>query len=133
MLYFVDLGRDPYRTEHSWYCPNCEASYVSAEIETFLLDTVSRKFLAYNLQDLQCKKCSQVSFFNIATHSRYKNIVSLQIKMENLIKHCHCASDYRCLMSQGDFVKLLETFLKLGNRFSMPALAETVERILSMV
>lgn len=63
-LNFVDLGRDPYRTEHSWYCPNCEASYVSAEIETFLLDTVSRKFLAYNLQDLQCKKCNQVSFFN---------------------------------------------------------------------
>ncbi|XP_066147109.1 DNA polymerase epsilon catalytic subunit 1 [Euwallacea fornicatus] len=110
----IDLGRDPYRREHSWHCPNCEAAYKSAEIESLLLDTVSRKFLAYNLQDLQCKRCAQ-------------------IKMENLIKHCQCASDFRCLLSKKDLVKLLETFLELGRRFSMPALAETVERILTLV
>ncbi|ENN78133.1 hypothetical protein HUJ04_004474 [Dendroctonus ponderosae] len=109
----IDLGRDPYRTDHSWNCPNCEASYNSAEIESFLLETISRKFLAYNLQDLQCEKCNQ-------------------IKMENLIKHCQCASNFRCLVSRKDLIKLLETFLELGERFAMPALAETVRQILAL-
>ncbi|XP_050295840.1 DNA polymerase epsilon catalytic subunit 1 [Anthonomus grandis grandis] len=109
----IDLGRDPYRTDHCWNCPNCNSPYNSSEIETFLLDTVSKKFLAYNLQDLQCKKCGQ-------------------IKMERLNKHCQCASDFRCLISRKDLIKLLNTFLELGNKFSMPVLAETVERILKM-
>ncbi|XP_030759546.1 DNA polymerase epsilon catalytic subunit A [Sitophilus oryzae] len=109
----IDLGRDPHRTEHAWYCPLCRATYNTAEIECFLLDTISRKFLAYNLQDLQCKKCSQ-------------------IKMENLIVHCKCASEFRCLVSQEDLIKLLETFLKLAEIFNMPALAETVQQILKL-
>ncbi|KAJ8965898.1 hypothetical protein NQ314_003839 [Rhamnusium bicolor] len=65
----IDLGRDQYRTDSAWFCPLCNTPYVSAEIECLLLDIISRKLLAYNLQDLQCKKCSQ-------------------IKLENLIKHC---------------------------------------------
>ncbi|KAF7265187.1 hypothetical protein GWI33_021380 [Rhynchophorus ferrugineus] len=109
----IDLGRDPHRTEHDWYCPLCKATYNSSEIECFLLDVISRKFLSYNLQDLQCKKCSQ-------------------IKMENLIVHCKCAAEFRCLVSRTDLIKLLETFLKLAERFNMPALAETVQQILTI-
>lgn len=56
----IDLGRDQYRSDSSWLCPLCNTSYDNSEIECYLLDTISRKFLAYNLQDLQCKKCSQV-------------------------------------------------------------------------
>lgn len=56
----------------------------------------------------------------------------LQIKMENLIKHCQCASNFRCLVSKKDLVQLLETFLELGKRFAMPALAETVKQILAL-
>ncbi|KAL1514239.1 hypothetical protein ABEB36_003526 [Hypothenemus hampei] len=110
----IDLGRDPYRTGHSWNCPNCEASYNSSEIESYLLDTISKKFLAYNLQDLQCKKCSQV-------------------KMENLIAHCQCAGDFRCLISKNELVKLLETFLGLGQKYGMPSLVETVENVLALI
>ncbi|CAG9765603.1 unnamed protein product [Ceutorhynchus assimilis] len=109
----IDLGRDLHRTEDHWTCANCNAPYNSSEIETFLLETITKKFLAYNLQDLQCKKCGQ-------------------IKMENLTKHCQCASGFRCLVSRKELIKLLETFLELGNRFSMPALAETVDQILKL-
>lgn len=56
----IDLGRDQYRTDTAWLCPLCSTPYDSAEIECLLLDIISRKFLAYNLQDLQCRKCSQV-------------------------------------------------------------------------
>lgn len=57
----VDLGRDPHRSDHAWLCPLCNTAYDNGLIEGLLLETVSRKFLAYNLQDLQCKKCSQVN------------------------------------------------------------------------
>lgn len=61
----VDLGRDPHRSEHEWLCPLCSTAYDSNEIESLLLETVTRKLLAYNLQDLQCKKCSQVLGFPV--------------------------------------------------------------------
>lgn len=59
----VDLGRDPYRSETAWLCPICNTGYDNMEIESLLLDIVTKKMLAYNLQDLQCKKCAQVSGF----------------------------------------------------------------------
>ncbi|CAH0549983.1 unnamed protein product [Brassicogethes aeneus] len=110
----IDLGRDSHRSETSWLCPLCNSSYDNAEIESLLLDIISRKFLAYNLQDLQCVKCGQ-------------------IKMENLIKHCQCAAGFRCLVSKTDLTKLLETFLTLSDKFSMPALHETVDQTLKLI
>lgn len=56
----IDLGRDQHRSESSWLCPLCNTAYDNVEIECFLLDTISKKVIAYNLQDLQCKKCLQV-------------------------------------------------------------------------
>nr|CAD7428080.1 unnamed protein product [Timema monikensis] len=44
-----------------WQCPLCHTSYDNSEIEYLLLDTVQRKAMAYTLQDLQCKKCLQVT------------------------------------------------------------------------
>ncbi|XP_018571015.1 DNA polymerase epsilon catalytic subunit A [Anoplophora glabripennis] len=110
----VDLGRDRHRTDTAWICPLCDTPYDSTKIECFLLEIISKKFLAYNLQDLQCKKCSQ-------------------IKMENLIKHCQCASEFRCLISRTDLIKLLETFLSLAQKYDMPALSETVEDSLKLI
>lgn len=56
----LDLGRDYHKTESAWLCSLCNSPYDTAEIESFLLDTITRKLLAFNLQDLQCKKCAQV-------------------------------------------------------------------------
>ncbi|XP_060536886.1 DNA polymerase epsilon catalytic subunit 1 [Cylas formicarius] len=109
----VDLGRDQHRTDNAWFCPLCNTSYDNAEIQSQLLEIISKKFMAYNLQDLQCKKCSQV-------------------KMENLIRRCQCASEFKCLLSRKDLIKLLETLLKLAEKFSMSALAETVRKILEL-
>lgn len=57
----LDLGRDYHKTESAWLCSLCNSAYDTAEIESFLLDTIAKKLLAFNLQDLQCKKCAQVS------------------------------------------------------------------------
>ncbi|XP_023014693.2 DNA polymerase epsilon catalytic subunit 1 [Leptinotarsa decemlineata] len=110
----IDLGRDQHRSDSAWLCPLCKTAYDSSEIECTLLSIVNGKFLAYNLQDLQCKKCSQ-------------------IKLENLMKHCQCSSDFKCLLSRTDLIKLLQTFLSLARRFDMPALSETVEQTLKLV
>lgn len=56
----IDLGRDQYRSDSAWLCPLCNTPYDSTEIECIMLDIISKKFLAYNLQDLQCKKCKEV-------------------------------------------------------------------------
>ncbi|KAK9873901.1 hypothetical protein WA026_002253 [Henosepilachna vigintioctopunctata] len=109
----LDLGRDSFRSEHAWLCPLCSTPYDNSEIECLLLDIVSRKFLAYNLQDLQCKKCSQ-------------------IKMEDLNKHCTCASDFKCLVSKDDLIKLFEKFQILSETFNMPTLRETMDQLLQI-
>ena len=110
----IDLGRDQYRSDSAWLCPLCNSPYDNAEMELFLLDTINRKFLAYNLQDLQCKKCAQ-------------------IKMENLITRCQCAGEFKCLISKSDLVKLIETFQSLAETFSMLALSETTNQILNLI
>nr|XP_022913041.1 DNA polymerase epsilon catalytic subunit A [Onthophagus taurus] len=110
----VDLGRDPHRTESSWLCPLCNTAYDNMEIENLLLDIVTRKLLAYNLQDLQCKKCTQ-------------------IKLENLIKHCQCAGEFRGIIPREELIELLKTFLHLAKEYSMQALEETITNILILV
>ncbi|CAH2005328.1 unnamed protein product [Acanthoscelides obtectus] len=109
----IDLGRDQYRSDSAWLCPLCNTPYDNVEIECIMLEIINRKFLAYNLQDLQCKKCNQ-------------------IKLENLARHCQCSSEFKCILSRDDIIKLLQTFLSLGKRFHMPALTETVEDILKL-
>lgn len=42
----------------------CNNSYDNTDIEHMLIDTISRKAMASILQDLQCRKCLQVNFFN---------------------------------------------------------------------
>ncbi|KAJ8911866.1 hypothetical protein NQ315_012532 [Exocentrus adspersus] len=110
----IDLGRDHHRTDTAWLCPLCNTAYDSTEIECLLLNIISKKLLAYNLQDLQCKKCSQ-------------------IKLENLIIRCQCASEFKCLISRTDLTQLLETFLSLARKYDMPALCETVEQTLQLI
>lgn len=129
------MGRDPHRSESAWLCPLCNTAYDTAEIESLLLDTVNRKFLAFNLQDLQCKKCAQVLNSNrLLTFSSVKKLGSFfQIKLENITRRCQCAGEFQHLISREDTIKLLEVFYKLGDKFHMPSLRETVEGILKLV
>ncbi|XP_057662319.1 DNA polymerase epsilon catalytic subunit 1 [Diorhabda carinulata] len=110
----IDLGRDQFRSDSAWLCPLCNSEYDNAEIECVMLNIVNKKLLAYNLQDLQCKKC-------------------MQIKPDNINKHCVCSSTYKCLISKTDLIKLLQTFKSLAQTFNMPALSETVDQILSSI
>lgn len=46
----------------TWQCPVCQTNYDNSLIEHMLIDALNRKAMAYVLQDIQCKKCVQVSF-----------------------------------------------------------------------
>ncbi|XP_025837463.1 DNA polymerase epsilon catalytic subunit A [Agrilus planipennis] len=109
----VDLGRDSHRSDSAWLCPLCNSPYDNSEIENQLLDIITRKMITYNLQDLQCKKCSQ-------------------IKLENLTTRCSCAGEFRCLISANDLIELLQTFQRLAESFDMSALYETVHQVLKL-
>lgn len=53
--------------------------------------------------------------------------------MENMIKRCTCAGEFRHLISREEIVQLLGAFKKLAVQFSMPCLLETVENTLQLV
>ncbi|KAF5297091.1 hypothetical protein FQA39_LY02671 [Lamprigera yunnana] len=109
----LDLARDPHRSDVAWLCPLCNSEYSNDEIEAILLDIIGKKILAFNLQDMQCKKCAQ-------------------IKMENLIPRCKCAGEFQGLLSKNDFVKLLETFHRLAKTFNLNVLNEFIGNVLSL-
>ncbi|KAB0803610.1 hypothetical protein PPYR_00580 [Photinus pyralis] len=110
----LDLGRDPHRSDVAWLCPLCNTDYDNNEIEGLILEIINKKFLAYNLQDMQCKKCGQ-------------------IKMENLMMRCQCASEFMGLLPKADFVKLLEKFYKLAKTFNMKIVKEFIENVLALI
>lgn len=129
----VDLGRDPHRTETGWLCPLCKSPYENPEIEWILLDTVNRKIMAFNLQDLQCRQCREVREAMLQLHLCYRfviNFLYFQIKFDNLMKRCSCGGTYKHLINREEFVKLLQTFSKIGEKYDMPSLKETVDQIL---
>uniref|UniRef100_A0A6P7GFS4 DNA polymerase epsilon catalytic subunit n=1 Tax=Diabrotica virgifera virgifera TaxID=50390 RepID=A0A6P7GFS4_DIAVI len=110
----IDLGRDQYRSDSAWICPLCNSEYDNTEIECIILNIINKKLLAYNLQDLQCKKCAN-------------------IKLDNINRHCTCSADFKCLISKTELIKLLETFYSLAQTFNMVVVSETVKNILSLM
>ena len=53
--------------------------------------------------------------------------------MENLLKRCHCSSEFNELTSSNDLTLLLQTFKHLAGKFSMLALEETICQILHLI
>lgn len=57
----LDLCRDPRLLEHRWLCPCCANKYSMAAVEGRLLAVVAAQQRAYQLQDLSCVRCRNVS------------------------------------------------------------------------
>lgn len=60
----LDLCRDPLLLKRQWVCavPHCHRPYDKYWIETALLQALRQRLQAYQLQDLLCTKCGQVSY-----------------------------------------------------------------------
>ena len=57
----LDLCRDPQLQVHRWNCAACSSAYDLGSIESALVAVVQQQERAYQLQDLKCNKCRNVS------------------------------------------------------------------------
>lgn len=56
-----------------------------------------------------------------------------KIKLENMIKRCSCAGEFRHLINREEIVKLFKAFRTISEQFNMPCLLETVDGILQLM
>jgi len=75
---------DPETGEGVWQCPECQNAYDRDAIERELLETVKRRSMAYQLQDLVCSKCRMV-------------------KMDNMSRMCTCSGLYSLTQKTSSF------------------------------
>lgn len=100
----LDLCRDA-DEEHKWTCEVCSSPYDEEAIECRLIEIVQQRSLAFQLQDLECKKCRSV-------------------KRRDLESRCsRCSGEFA--LRQPSLA--LSTFASIARFYDMPLLAETVE------
>lgn len=83
----MDLLRDADLMEDVWRCQRCNHEVDRLAIETILVDTIQRKSLAFQVQDLICVKCGAV-------------------KVDNASLNCEiCSGTFRSRTSAAELVK----------------------------
>ena len=56
----IDILRDEYILEGKWMCHSCEGPYNVTLFERWLFEEFSRRYEAYQTQDLKCERCQKV-------------------------------------------------------------------------
>lgn len=102
-----DLCRDPDLTQHNWHCTNCQQPYNKSSIELSLIDIISKRHVAYQVQDVQCLTCGK-------------------IKVTNMTRYCACSGNYANVMKREDFIKHLRTFHNIAKFHQLKWLEEVV-------
>ena len=95
-----------------WLCTGCGTSYDRGTIEQQLVDIVSRRLLAWQLQDVKCSKCKMV-------------------KAENIRGHCECSGQYTTQLSRSEFVRRMKVFANIARFHRMEMLSEVVNWVIS--
>ncbi|CAM6102738.1 unnamed protein product [Calypogeia fissa] len=111
----LDLCRDVALLEHDWRCvmPQCGQPYDREWVENALLQLVRRRERLFQLQDLICKKCSQV-------------------KSSHLAEQCTCAGAFKCRESPTVFRSRMQVFHNIAVYHKFELLRECVSWILEM-
>ncbi|CAG0886396.1 unnamed protein product, partial [Darwinula stevensoni] len=112
----LDILRDPHQVlindRPEWYCPGCRTPYDMNAIEYQLVERVKRTLVSFTLQDLKCKRCSEV-------------------KASNMGLHCDCGGNYMCLTPAHEVREQMLLFNCVAKHYKMPILNNMVEWILS--
>jgi len=105
----LDLLRDEEIVKGNWNCEHCQNSYNKSSIEKRLIDIFQRTSLAYQLQDLQCEKCSLV-------------------KEDNASLYCKsCSGKYVCTISQDSLKSSFARFKLIAKTHKFDWLEEIVD------
>jgi len=94
-----------------WSCPGCKMEYDPRVIEDRLLEIIQNKAMAYQLQDLICKKCRT-------------------LKGDNISRKCHCGGDYKLYINYDEFWIQLNTFKHIAKYYHMKLLDEIINNLL---
>lgn len=114
----LDLLKDRHRALKDgcpvWLCAQCFVNYDTEEIEKRLIDALNRRFMSYNLQDLQCDRCGQ-------------------IKQDNIMKNCSCAGGYKTLIKASEIHSLVNIFNQVADNYSMVLLKEYTDTLINNI
>jgi len=94
-----------------WSCPGCKMEYDPRVIEDRLLEIIQTKAMAYQLQDLVCKKCRN-------------------LKGDNISNKCHCGGEYKLFIDYDEFMIQLNTFKHIAKYYNMKLLDEIISNLL---
>ncbi|GEM10836.1 DNA polymerase epsilon catalytic subunit A [Rhodotorula toruloides] len=100
--------------DQPWLCERCSAEYDCAAIEALIIDSLQRRLVSYQLQDLRCGKCKTM-------------------KSENLRSHCDCSGEYQMSEMRQDLVKRLQVTSKVADFHNLQVLATAVEWMQELV
>lgn len=114
----LDLLKDKHRVMKDgspvWLCAQCYVNYDTEEIEKRLIDSLNRKLMSYNLQDLQCVRCHE-------------------IKQDNIMEYCACAGKYQTLIHPDEINGLVKTFNHVADEYSMVLLKEYTDTLINNI
>ncbi len=114
----IDLIKDKNRAMKDgvpvWLCAQCYVNYETEEIEKRLIDSLNRKMMSYNLQDLQCVRCKE-------------------IKQDNIMQYCQCAGNYSTLIKPAEIKSLVSTFNLVADNYSMVLLKEYTDTLINNI
>lgn len=97
-----------------WLCVGCGTEHDKGTIEQILVEMVSKKLSAWQMQDLTCTRCRLV-------------------KADNLSRYCGCSGQYAPAFSHHEFLHKLRMFGHIASFYNMRMLSEIVSWALTMV
>jgi len=99
----TNASRSSAAQQSGWSCPCCRHVLNKDAIEQQLIETIQRKSMAFQLQDLRCQHCKQVKECNIRTECT------------------SCSRPFRTTLSPDFFVQQLQSFHKVSviHRFEL--------------
>eukprot|EP00698_Gefionella_okellyi_P023680 TRINITY_DN8155_c0_g1_i1.p1 TRINITY_DN8155_c0_g1~~TRINITY_DN8155_c0_g1_i1.p1 ORF type:complete len:2256 (+),score=530.17 TRINITY_DN8155_c0_g1_i1:623-6769(+) len=103
----LDLCRDIYLLDEKWECPHCGHPYNKISVENDLVQSVRRRMLAYQLQDIVCDKCRNV-------------------KADNLSPQCTCSGVWVNRESRDAFMQKLNVFASIADYYKFEFLENVV-------
>ncbi|GAA5871954.1 hypothetical protein JCM8547_006199 [Rhodosporidiobolus lusitaniae] len=94
--------------DQPWQCERCSSEYDRASIEALVIDSLQRRLVSYQLQDLRCGKCKTM-------------------KAENLRSTCDCSGEYNMTETRQDLVRRLQVTANVAAFHKLDTLTVAVD------
>ncbi|KAK4057447.1 DNA polymerase epsilon catalytic subunit [Microbotryomycetes sp. JL221] len=97
-----------------WTCDRCNAEHDKSAVEATIIDTIQRRIMSYQLQDLRCTRCKQM-------------------RTDNLSLHHGCSGEFGLFETKSELVKRMLLAKNVGEYHNMRLLVEVMEEMAGMI